>query len=79
MTLQHISTGLTEIRDYAGPRTTEGLSEERLAPFLGDADLERAIDEAVTRHRALRAEWGAKLAGSEAELCCDLQAGYSNF
>lgn len=79
MSPQATSSALSEIRDFAGPRVTEGLSEQRLAPFMGDPDLGRAIEEAVVRHRALRARWGAQLAGSESELCCDLQAGYANF
>ena len=78
MKLQAID-GLSELRDFAGPRTTEGLSDARLAPFASDPNLVRAIDEAVELHRALRSRWGKELAGPELELTCDLQAGYVNF
>ncbi len=71
--------GLAELRDFCGPRTTEGISDSRLAHFADNDDLTLAIEEAVAMHRSLRPQWSEALAGSEQDLAQQVQAGYLNF
>lgn len=71
---------LAAIRQVAGPRRTEGLSDATIERFLSlDPNLGRALEEAGETHRALRSTMSEVLAGPEDELIAKLQAGYLNF
>src|SRR5690606_22488894 len=71
---------LAAIRQVAGPRRSEGLSDAAIERFLAlDPNLGRALEEAGETHRALRSTMSEVLAGPEDELIAKLQAGYLNF
>jgi len=71
---------LRELREFGGKPRTVGLDDahiERMA--ASQPELAQAIDEAVARHRELRAELGDFLKLDEAEQLVKAQAGYVNF
>ncbi len=71
---------LQELRAFGGQRWTDGLSDAVIERFLQqDPTLGEAIAAALVEHRALRAEWGEALAGSEAELARMVQEDFVNF
>jgi acetylornithine/succinyldiaminopimelate/putrescine aminotransferase len=71
---------LKEIREYAGPRTTEGLPDDTIRRFSEtDSKLTAAVERAAETHRRLRSEFDSQLKMSEAELCAYLQEDFVNF
>ena len=71
---------LKAIRDFAGTRTTLGLSDEILERFFElDPSLPAAIKDASRIHHQLREEYGDLLAGDETKLVESLQADFINF
>ncbi len=75
-----ILAALNEIRSFAGSRRTVGLSDETIARFAAtDPDLERTVDDAVARHREMRAEFPEILALDEPEQVTAIQGGFVNF
>ncbi len=71
---------LRELREFGGKQRTTGLDDatiERMAAI--DPLLPQAVDEAVARHHALRAELGDFLKLDEAEQIARAQAGFVNF
>ncbi|MEI7037241.1 aminotransferase class III-fold pyridoxal phosphate-dependent enzyme [Fulvimonas yonginensis] len=71
---------LRELREFGGKPRTVGLDDasiERMA--ARHPELVQAVDEAVARHRELRAELGDFLKLDEAEQLAKAQAGYVNF
>lgn len=80
---------LHELRTFAGPRQTVGLSDAALRRLLpAHPLLAQAIDEAAQAHAALRTtprdradapSWAALLAGDESELLHQVQADLVNF
>lgn len=70
---------LRELRDFGGTPRTTGLSDAALEPFAADPALRLAIEQAVSRHRELREEFGEFLKLDEAEQIHQAQAGLVNF
>ncbi|MDF3981043.1 aminotransferase class III-fold pyridoxal phosphate-dependent enzyme [Luteibacter sahnii] len=71
---------LRELRDFGGKPRTRGLPDATVERFArDDASLVRAIEDAVTYHRALRADMADFLRLDEAEQIHRLQAGLVNF
>jgi len=71
---------LREMREFGGKPRTVGLDDasiERMA--ASQPELVQAIDEALARHRELRAELGDFLKLDESEQLAKAQAGYVNF
>ncbi len=71
---------LRELREFGGAPQTTGLDDatvERLA--ASHPQLAQAIDEAIARHRELRAELGDFLKLDEAEQIAKMQAEFVNF
>ena len=71
---------LREMRDFGGKPRTVGLDDasiERMA--ASQPELVQAVDEALARHRELRAELGDFLKLDESEQLAQAQAGYVNF
>jgi len=79
-TPKDIRSILRELRDYGGPRRTEGLPEETILRFAArDQALFAAADQALAAHRAMRVAYGSLLSLAESELCALLQEDYVNF
>ncbi len=73
-------TDLREIRLLAGDRSTAGLDDDILAPFLEtDADLRAAVSRALAAARRLRKDAPELVAVPEDALCAELQEDYLNF
>ena len=71
---------LREMREYGGKPRTTGLDDTTIERFLsGDAALAGAIEDALARHRELRAEFDDFLKLDEAEQLQRAQAGFINF
>ena len=70
---------LAELRNYGGKPRTLGLSDADIERFADDASLRLAVEQALDRHRALRAELDEFLKLDEAEQIRQAQAGYVNF
>ncbi len=71
---------LQAIRELAGARRTEGLSDADLAPFLaGDADLQHALGQAHERACLLAESSPGVAMTEEGELCALLQRDFLNF
>lgn len=70
---------LAELRNYGGKPRTRGLSDADIERFADDAALQQAVEQALERHRALRAELDDFLKLDEAEQIRQAQAGYVNF
>ncbi|SEO83185.1 Acetylornithine/succinyldiaminopimelate/putrescine aminotransferase [Luteibacter sp. UNC138MFCol5.1] len=71
---------LREMREFGGAPRTTGLSDDVVERFAAqDPSLGRAIDEAVARHRELRADMADFLRKDEAQQILDLQCGVVNF
>ncbi|QWT18331.1 aminotransferase class III-fold pyridoxal phosphate-dependent enzyme [Bacillus sp. NP157] len=71
---------LREMRDFGGKARTTGLPDATIERFAAhDADLRRAIDEAIVYHQALRAEMGDFLRMDEDAQIHHLQCGLVNF
>ncbi|UGB37269.1 aminotransferase class III-fold pyridoxal phosphate-dependent enzyme [Frateuria soli] len=71
---------LREMREFGGKPRTVGLDDasiERMA--ASQPELVQAVDEALARHRELRAELGDFLKLDESEQLARAQAGYVNF
>lgn len=71
---------LATLRAACGPRLTEGLSPERLAPFLeADPRLSEVIEQAVALQAQTRQTHPELLEASEADAMKMLQRGFVNF
>jgi len=71
---------LEQIKAYAGPRATDGLSPEEIERFHArDPKLRKAIEHAAESHAALQEDFAELLKMSEEDLCATLQADYVNF
>ncbi|RME28375.1 MAG: aminotransferase class III-fold pyridoxal phosphate-dependent enzyme [Deltaproteobacteria bacterium] len=71
---------LDDIRRHSGPRRTRGIPDERLVTLADEyPDLVAAVDEALALHQRLRQTDPELLAMPEADLCEQVQAGYTNF
>jgi acetylornithine/succinyldiaminopimelate/putrescine aminotransferase len=71
---------LRELRDFGGAPRTRGLDDASIERFAAsDAKLRQAIEEAVARHRELRADMADFLKLDEAEQLGQVQAGFVNF
>ncbi len=71
---------LREMREYGGKPRTTGLDEATIERFLAtDPALAGAIEDALARHRELRAEFGDFLKLDENEQMLQAQAGFINF
>jgi acetylornithine/succinyldiaminopimelate/putrescine aminotransferase len=71
---------LQELRTFGPPRRTVGLPDEKIERFAADdVRLQRAIDEAVVRHRALRDEFAELLRSDEIAQIRTIQESYVNF
>lgn len=70
---------LRELREFGGTPRTTGLNDAALERFAGDPALRLAIEQAVTHHRELRADFEDFLKLDEAEQIQKAQAGLVNF
>lgn len=70
---------LEALRSAAGPRRTQGLSDDHIRRFAHDPQLEAAVDEALVAQAALRASDPDLLALDEAALCELVQRDLLNF
>ncbi len=70
---------LQRIRACAGDHATVGLNDAALAPFLDDADLERAAARARSALQRLPVTHPFAAAAAEDALCADVQSAYLNF
>ncbi|WP_445146286.1 aminotransferase class III-fold pyridoxal phosphate-dependent enzyme [Dyella sp. Tek66A03] len=71
---------LRELREFGGAAQTTGLDDATVERFAAShPQLAQAIDEAVARHRELRAELGDFLKLDEAEQIATAQAEFVNF
>jgi acetylornithine/succinyldiaminopimelate/putrescine aminotransferase len=78
--VMHVIERLRELRDFGGAQRTQGLPDEVIVRFAAtDADLVRAIDDALAYHRALRDEMPEFLALDESEQIDRVQCGLVNF
>ena len=66
---------LEELRSHGGTPRTRGLDDADIARFAADPALRLAIEEAVARHRELRADLDDFLKLDEAEQIRQVQAG----
>ncbi|HET7358624.1 MAG TPA: aminotransferase class III-fold pyridoxal phosphate-dependent enzyme [Rhodanobacteraceae bacterium] len=71
---------LRELRDFGGAPRTRGLDDAAIERFAArDPKLRQAIEEAVARHRELRADMADFLKLDEADQLARVQAGFVNF
>jgi acetylornithine/succinyldiaminopimelate/putrescine aminotransferase len=71
---------LSEMRSYAGPRQTLGLTDEILSQFMPDyPDLSKAIQGAYDAWKSLQGEYGSWFKMAEKDLITFLQGDFVNF
>lgn len=79
VTTPDLVDALAPLRAHAGVPKTPGLTDEQIAEFAGDPDLQAAVVAAADAHDRLSMEFGELLDLDEAEQIARVQSGFLNF